>query len=76
MGVNGHMLGERKLRQLNRQTGMLFDRAYNRDGAGEARLWGADGCEHYWVDYETWEVKREPHPVHWASCSASQPEGV
>jgi len=70
MGIGGHMLGARKLRQLNRMIpGYDFDRAYNRNGQGGARVIDEHGeCLHYWVDFRTWEVELEERPIHWTSC--------
>jgi hypothetical protein len=68
MGIGGHMLGERKLRRLNRETGMVFDRAYNRNGTGVARIKDETGCRHFFVSFQTWEFEEIPEPTHWWSC--------
>lgn len=74
MGISGHILGERKLRKLNRETGMDFDRAYNRNGQGEARMIDERGdCLHFWVDFRTMEVELLEFPMHWTSCPAPSP---
>jgi len=70
MGIGGHMLGAHKLRQLNAMTGLNFDRAYNRNGLGGARLPHQDGShDHYWVDFRTREVGVIEEPTHWWTCS-------
>jgi len=69
MGIGGHILGARKLRQLQRLTGLPFDRAYRYHDSGGARLIDDDGkCQHYAVDFRTGEACRLEDPVHWSSC--------
>lgn len=68
MGISGHILGDRKLRQTNRMTGMAFDRAYNRNGHGVGRLIEDGECKHYFIDFRTWETELILEPTHWASC--------
>lgn len=70
MGISGHMLGPRKLRRLERETGIPFERAYNRNGKGAARVLAEDGtCLGHWViDFRSMEVSQDPHPWHWFSC--------
>lgn len=69
MGIGGHMLGPRKLRKLNRETGMEFDRAFNRDGVGGARLLDENGeCRHYWINFRTMEIELVLNASHWSSC--------
>lgn len=72
MGIGGHILGERKLRALVRWSGIDFDRAYNRNGVGSARLVEDGECKHYWINYRTREVTRDPEPTHWSSCSPNE----
>jgi hypothetical protein len=68
VGISGHILGDRKLRQVNRNTGMHFDRAYNRNGIGVGRLQEDGQCVHYFIDFHTWEVEKILEPTHWTSC--------
>ena len=70
MGIGGHILGPRKLRELNRMIpGFDFDRAYNRNGVGGARMIDERGeCIHFAVNYKTWETDMIEFPTHWASC--------
>lgn len=68
MGISGHILGERKLRRVNRETGMEFDRAFNRNGRGIGRLVEDGICYHYFIDFSTWETERILQPTHWSSC--------
>ena len=69
MGISGHILGDRKLRQLQRLTGLPFDRAYRYHDFGAGRLIDADGkCRHYNVNFRTGETELEEDPIHWQSC--------
>lgn len=69
MGISGHMLGEKKLARLNRETGNNFDRAYNRNGFGAARTFDERGeCLHFAVNFKTLEVEMIEFPTHWSSC--------
>lgn len=68
MGISGHILGERKLRALQRWSGIPFDRAYNRNGAGGARVVWHGICRHYWVDFREKRIELDPRPTHWHSC--------
>lgn len=68
MGISGHILGERKLRALQRWSGIPFDRAYNRNGAGGARVVWHGICRHYWVDFREKRIELDPRPTHWFSC--------
>lgn len=69
MGISGHILGDRKLRQLNAHfPGYTFNRAYNRNGQGEARMFVNGECIHFWVNFHTWEIERVHPPRHWSSC--------
>lgn len=69
MGISGHILGDRKLRQLNRESGMDFDRAYRYHGPYYARRINADGrCEHFVVNEVTWEAVPYLAEFHWTSC--------
>jgi hypothetical protein len=54
MGISGHILGPRKLRRLQRETGLPFDRAYNRNGVG--------------IDFRDYRVEPIDRPTHWSSC--------
>jgi hypothetical protein len=68
MGIGGHMLGDRKLRWVNRNTGMNFDRAFRYHDQGEGRFRNESGeCEHWDINFRTWEVQR-CYDGHWASC--------
>lgn len=68
MGIAGHILGEKKMRKLNRETGMNFDRAFNRNGQGVGRvLFGATDT-HYAIDFTTYEIAYIDDPTHWTSC--------
>lgn len=71
MGIGGHILGERKLRQLQRKTGVPFDRAYRRNHYCEARLVNGSVCVHFTVDWQTGEVWEITQPIHWTSCPRS-----
>lgn len=73
MGISGHILGERKLRRLIRETGLPFERAYNRNGVGQGRIIVGDRCRHYWIDFEGWATREIQEPQHWTSCP---PRGV
>ena len=68
MGIAGHILGERKLRALQRWSGIDFDRAYNRNGSGGARVIENGECRHYWVDFRAQTVEADPWAFHWYSC--------
>jgi hypothetical protein len=68
MGISGHILGPRKLRRLQRETGLPFDRAYNRNGVGAARIVDDAGCHHYWIDFRDYRVEPIDRPTHWSSC--------
>ena len=68
MGIAGHMLGERKLRRLVAWSGIPFDRAFNRNGEGVARLVVDGRCVHFFVDYRAQTVERITSPTHWSSC--------
>lgn len=70
MGIGGHMLGKKGLRQLNRMIpGYDFDRAYNRNGVGGARMIDERGeCLHFAIDFKGWEAKMIEFPTHWSSC--------
>ena len=70
MGISGHILGERKMRRLNRVTGMDFDRAYRYHGPTYARRINEHGqCEHFVVNEVTGEVVQNiDQTIHWTSC--------
>lgn len=69
MGISGHILGDRKLRQLQRLTGLPFDRAYRYHDTGGARLIDEDGrCRHYIVNFRTGEALLQERTIHWSSC--------
>lgn len=72
MGIGGHILGERKLRILVSETGLPFDRAYNRNGAGEGRIIVGDRCRHYRINFATWGTREIADPTHWTSCPPRQ----
>lgn len=79
MGIGGHILGEKKLRQLSERSGLSLDRAYRRNHEVEGRVVRDGECRHYAIDWETGEA-RELTPDHWSSCprkheSPAQPEG-
>lgn len=70
MGISGHMLSEKSLRRVNRNTGMNFDRAFIRNGYGQGRQVNEQGaCEHYAFDPRTWEVTKDESANHWSSCA-------
>jgi hypothetical protein len=69
MGLSGHILGDVKLRRLTRITGVLFDRAYNRNGFGEGRVIEGEECVHYAINFDTFEVIRIEDARHWYSCT-------
>jgi hypothetical protein len=74
MGIGGHILGEKKLRQLRQRTGLPLDRAYRRNHGCEGVVWHpgiGDGCTHYDIVWETGEYLIEAKPVHWATCPRS-----
>lgn len=69
MGISGHILGENKLRRLRRETGIDFDRAFNRNGSGGGRVVSGGECiAHYSIDFRTFAVERNAEPQHWWSC--------
>lgn len=69
MGISGHILGARKLRRLQRLTGLPFDRAYRYHDSGGARLIDENGrCQHYGVNFRTGEAQLQERAVHWWSC--------
>lgn len=66
MGISGHILGERKLRALNREfPGYNFDRAFRYHGPTYAR---GEGDVHYICNHVTGEVIPTPDAAHWSSC--------
>lgn len=69
MGISGHILGERKLRAVNRATGMEFDRAFRYHEWGMGRVRKDGECQHYHIDFRTWEVELDTGAGHWSSCS-------
>lgn len=69
MGISGHILGARKLSKLNRETGIQFDRAFNRNGLGAGRVVSEGECiAHYSIDFRNLVVELEAEPQHWWSC--------
>lgn len=69
MGISGHILGERKLRKLRGQTGINFDRAYNRNGEGVGRVIENGVCVmHYSIDFSTYQAVEIADATHWFSC--------
>lgn len=70
MGISGHILGERKLRQLNREfPGYNFDRAYRYHGPTYARAIDESGhCRHFMANHVLHEVTQIEDPMHWSSC--------
>ena len=69
MGISGHILGPRKLRRLRAWSGIDFDRAWNRNGYGEARLINEHGkCSHFRVDFQEHRIEEIDLPIHWLSC--------
>ena len=79
MGIGGHILGEKKLRQLSERSGLDLDRAYRRNHEVEGRVVQDGQCRHYAINWETGEA-RELTPDHWSSCTQTpenrpQPEG-
>ena len=74
MGIGGHILGDKKLNRLNRDTGFNFDRAYNRNGYGEGRLIDEDGrCKHFSIDFPSMVVELDTKARHWVSCPPRTP---
>lgn len=73
MGIGGHILGPRKLRQLQRLTGLPLNRAYIRNGYGEGVVWNDDGtCIHYAIDPRTGAAETISEPGHWTSCTTRE----
>lgn len=69
MGISGHILGDKKLNRLNKETGFNFDRAYNRNGYGEGRVIDEQGrCVHYNIDFNSMSIELSFSPRHWTSC--------
>jgi len=73
MGIGGHILGAKKLRQLNKWSPIQFDKAYKRGNTGEGRtvswyLHDRYKCLHYSIDYTNKVVTFKEHPMHWSSC--------
>lgn len=71
MGIAGHILGPRKLRQLVAWSGITFDRAYNRNGVGEGRAMVDGECVHYDIDFRRKSIYLPPlmeRGSHWSSC--------
>lgn len=78
MGISGHMLGPRKLRRLNRLTGLNLDRAYIRNRYAEGRAVVNGECVHYAIDPATGEseaIEADDTPVRtcWSSCDERLP---
>lgn len=67
MGIGGHMLGEKKLRQLRERTGLSLDRAYRRGQECEGRVVLDGVCQHFSIRWETGEFVPVDHG-HWTSC--------
>jgi hypothetical protein len=76
MGIGGHILGDKKLRQLRAKTGVPFDRAFRMHWGGEGVVWTADGCEHYGFDWKTGQTQPLTDPRHWTSCDPTRREHV
>ena len=73
MGIGGHVLGLRKLRRLQRLTGLPLDRAIIRNHYCEGVVWTDTGCSaHYEIDLSTGEATVIEEPFHWGTC---RPEG-
>lgn len=70
MGISGHILGDKKLRRLNRETGFMFDRAYRRGTYGEGREIVEGVCKHYSINWHEKTIvgMSEEETRHWASC--------
>lgn len=69
MGISGHILGERKMRQLNREfPGYDFDRAFRYHGPTHARTRISGECQHFVCDHVTGEVTLLEDVNHWYSC--------
>lgn len=73
MGICGHILGDRKLRALNRWAeGHNFDRAFKYHRYGAAREIIDGRCYHYDVDYLLKEITPDDAVGrHWSSCPPS-----
>jgi hypothetical protein len=70
MGIGGHMLGRRKLRQLSTLTGLPLDRAYIRGHASEGVVWSGTTHDHYAINPDTGEHQLISEPLlHWGTCS-------
>lgn len=67
MGIGGHILGPRKLRQLSERTGLRLTRAYRRNQECVG-ITVETTCRHWQIDHETGEYREIPDPVHWSSC--------
>lgn len=76
MGIAGHVLGDKRLAQLRRQTGIPFDRAYIRNGYGEGVMWLPDeNCAHFAIDPLSGEVELLTDVGHWSSCPCARSAG-
>ena len=74
MGISGHILGERKLRQLNREfPGYNFDRAFRYHGPTAARAMVDGECKHFTCNHVTGEVTLDADAGHWSSCKERMP---
>lgn len=68
MGIGGHILGEKKLRWLCRETGFNFARAYIRNGECQGYVIQFGKCQHYKVLLDSMAVLPIIDPIHWVSC--------
>lgn len=68
MGIGGHMLGPRRLRRLQRITGLPLDRAFRRGRQCEGRVVWGGRCFHYDIDWATGVHHVIPTVIHWVSC--------
>lgn len=74
MGIGGHILGEKKLRQLRQRTGLDLDRAFRRSSQCEGRVIEDGECIHYDIDWETGvHAPIGPPLTHWTSCPKRTP---
>lgn len=69
MGISGHILGDRKLRALNREfPGYNFDRAFRYHGPTTARALVDGKCVHYTCNHVLGTVTVNEDASCWSSC--------
>jgi hypothetical protein len=68
MGIGGHMLGAKKLKQLSTRSTLPLNRACHRNGYCEGVVWTEESCIHYSIDFKTGEHVIIENPMHWYTC--------